>query len=126
VKKLAVVLFVAAVFLTGCGGDTGTVSSSPNPSGENSSDEVVVDISIKDGTVTPQGARVDATVGQKVTLHITSDADEAIHVHSEPEHEYELGPGDDVKKSFTVHTPGVVAVEAHHLDLTIVRVVVRP
>ena len=85
-----------------------------------------MDIAIKDGKVTPQGDRVDVKVGQKVTLHITSDVEEAIHVHSEPEHEYEVGPGDDVEKSFTIDTPGQIAVEAHHLDLTIVQLVVRP
>ena len=35
--KLAAVLFAAALILTGCGGDTGTVSSSPNPSAKASS-----------------------------------------------------------------------------------------
>jgi hypothetical protein len=124
--KIVAVLFAAAVLLAGCGGDTGTVSSSPNPSGKDSSGAVVVDIAVKDGKVTPQGDRVDVKVGQKVTLHITSDAEEAIHVHSEPEHEYEVGPGDDVEKSFTIDTPGQIAVEAHHLDLTIVQLVVRP
>ena len=125
-KKLAAVLFAATLVLAGCGGDTdtGTVSSSPTDKG--SSGPVVVDIAVKDGKVAPQGDRVDVKVGQKITLHITSDAEEAIHVHSEPEHEYEVGPGDDVEKSFTIDTPGQIAVEAHHLDLTIVQLVVRP
>jgi hypothetical protein len=65
-------------------------------------------------------------VGQKVTLHITSDAHETIHVHSEPEQEFEIGAGDDVEKSFTIDQPGQVAVEAHHLGVTIVQLVVRP
>ncbi len=103
--KLAAVLFAAALILTGCGGDTGTVSSSPNPSAKASSDHVVVDIAIKDGTVTPQGDRVDVKVGQKVTLHITSDVEEAIHVHSEPEHEYELAPGRRRRRSRSRSTP---------------------
>jgi plastocyanin len=125
-KKIAALLFAAALLLSGCGGDTGTVSSSPTPAVKDSSGAVVVDIAVKGGTVTPQGDRVDVKVGQKVTLHITSDTDEAIHVHSEPEHEYEVGPGDDVEKSFTIDTPGQVAVEAHHLDVTIAQLVVRP
>ena len=125
-KKIAAVLFAGALVLAGCGDDTGTVSSSPNPSAEKTAEHVVVDIAVKDGKVTPQGERVDVTVGQEVTLHITSDTDEAIHVHSEPEHEYEVGRGDDIEKSFTIDTPGQVAVEAHHLDLTIVQLVVRP
>ena len=129
--KLPAVLFTLALVLAGCGGgDTGTVSSSPSPSpspsAEGSARDVVVEIAVKDGAVAPQGDRVDVKVGQKITLHITSDAHEAIHVHSEPEHEYEVGPGDDVEKSFTIDTPGQIAVEAHHLGVTIVQLVVRP
>ena len=128
-KKIAVA-FAATLVLAGCGGsDTGTVSSSPNPnqsSAAEPSEDVVVDIAVKDRKVTPQGDRVEVKVGQKITLHITSDAHEVVHVHSEPEHEYEVEPGDDIEKSFTIDTPGQIAVEAHHLGVTIVQLVVRP
>jgi hypothetical protein len=130
----AAAAIVAALLLAGCGGDTGTVSSSPNPnpdqhspesSAAEASDDVVVDIAVKNGTVTPQGDRVEMKVGQKVTLRITSDTHDTIHVHSDPEQEFEIGKG-DVEKSFTIDTPGQIAVEAHHLDVTIVQLVVRP
>jgi hypothetical protein len=126
----AAAVAMAALLLAGCGGnDTGTVSTSPNPSPESSaaeaSDAVVVDISVEDGSVTPQGDRVDVKVGQKVTLRVTSDAHDTIHVHSEPEQEFEIGKG-TVEKSFSIDTPGQIAVEAHHLDVTIVQLVVRP
>lgn len=111
----AAAAFTAAVLLAGCGGEAAAPS-----------DAVVVDIAVADGEVTPQGDRVELTVGQTVTLHITSDAHETIHVHSEPEREFEVGAGDDVEKSFTIDTPGQVAVEAHHLDVTILQLVVRP
>jgi plastocyanin len=136
-KRITAAMFAVVALLAGCGGgeDTGTVSSSPNPSpnqpsavepSDDASEAVVVDIAVKGGKVTPQGDRVEVKVGQKITLHITSDAHEGIHVHSEPEHEYEVEPGDDVEKSFTIDTPGQIAVEAHHLDATIVQLVVRP
>lgn len=113
--RLAAAAFAAAVLLAGCGGEAAEPS-----------EDVMVDIVVRNGTVTPQGDRVEMTVSQKVTLHITSDAQEAIHVHSEPEREFEIGAGDDVEKSFTIDTPGQVAVEAHHLDVTILQLVVRP
>jgi hypothetical protein len=131
--KIVAAVFAAVLLLAGCGGDdTGKVSSSPNPSpsepgaAEPADDGVIVDITIRDGKVTPQGDRVDVKVGQKVILHITSDAKETIHLHSEPEHELEVGDGDDVEKSFTFDVPGQIAVEAHDLDVTIVQLVVRP
>jgi hypothetical protein len=130
--RIVAALFAAVLLFAGCGGeDTGKVSSSPNPSPDKASatepaeDAVVVDIAIRDGKVTPQGDRVDVNVGQKVTLHITSDAHETIHVHSDPEHEVEIGDGDDVEKSFSFKVPGQIAVEAHELDVTIVQLVVR-
>lgn len=85
----------------------------------------VVQIEIKDGKVTPQGKRVEVKVGGKVTLEITSDADEEIHVHSDPEHSYEVSAGKTITETFTVDRPGQIAVEAHHLDVTIVQLVVR-
>jgi len=111
-------LLACALVLAGCGeseSDGGLKASGPT-----------VDIVVKDGKVTPHGKRVKVKAGQSVTLHITSDADEEIHVHSDPEHEYEVKPGDDVTESFTLKTPGQVAVEAHHLDVTIVQLVVTP
>ena len=118
---------LAALLVAGCSGnDTGTVSSSPNPSAAAPAGDVVVEIAIRDGEVTPQGSRVEVKVGQRITLHITSDAHETIHVHSEPEREFEVRGGDDVEKSFTIDVPGQVAVEAHDLDATIVQLVVRP
>ena len=76
--------------------------------------------------MTPLAKKVEAKVGEPITLHVTSDADEEIHVHSDPEHEYEVAAGDNESFSFTIDTPGQVAVEAHHLDVTIVELVVRP
>ena len=84
-----------------------------------------VAITIKDGKVSPRGERIDVEKGQKITLLVTSDADEEIHVHSDPEHTYQVRAGGSIEKSFTIDTPGQVAVEAHHLDATIVQLVVR-
>lgn len=85
----------------------------------------VVEITIKDGKVTPQGGRVEVAAGKRVRLLVTSDADEEIHVHSDPEHTYEVTAGGSIDKAFTIDRPGQVAVEAHGLGVTIVQFVVR-
>lgn len=119
--------FAALLLATGCRGtDTGTVTSSPNPGATPADQAVVVDIAVKDGSVTPQAERVDVKVGQEVTLRITSDAAEEIHVHSDPERTYRVEAGDEVEESFTIDRPGQVAVEAHELEATVVQLVVRP
>ena len=101
-------LFTAAPLLGGCtqsgtDGGLGTdpaaaTTSAPTPAAETreaASVGVTVDIVIKDGKVTPRGKRVVVEVGQKVSRHVDSDAAEQIHVHSDPEHSYEVAPGDD-------------------------------
>jgi plastocyanin len=120
--RIAAALLACGLVLTGCGGSDGDGKTDAEPK----SGGPTVEIVIKDGKVTPRGKRIDVKAGDPVTLHITSDADEEIHVHSDPEHEYEVAAGDDVTKSFTLTTPGQVAVEAHHLDATIVQLVVTP
>jgi plastocyanin len=120
--KLIATLCAAVLLLAGCGG-----SGTSEEDGGLKADEsgVTVDIVIKDGKVTPQGKRVEVKTGEPVHLHVTSDADEEVHVHSDPEHEYEVPPGSDKTYTFTVDVPGQVAVEAHHLDATILQLVVR-
>lgn len=86
----------------------------------------MVTIVIKDGAVTPQGKRINVEVGQNVTLNVTSDVADEIHVHSTPEHEFKIKAGATNKKfTFVVKNPGQIAVESHHLDVTILQLVVR-
>lgn len=152
-RTLTIWLFAATLALTGCTGSDGS-DGTPGPDVSRSfnadeatkqaekqaeqtkkaqedleqriKDTTFVEITIKGGKATPQGDRVEVKAGKPVTLQITSDADEEIHVHSDPEHTYEVGPGDAISKTFTIKTPGQVAVEAHHLGVTIVQLVVRP
>ena len=79
-----------------------------------------VDITIKNGKVTPNGDRVKATVGEPVTLHIDADRPGEIHVHSTPEQQIEFAKGTSTKK-LTIDKPGIVDVEDHALDQVIVQ-----
>lgn len=88
---------------------------------------VVIDVALYSGRKpTPQGDRVEAKVGQKITLRVTSATDEELHVHSDPEHTFAVKPGKNQLFTFTIDRPGQVAVEAHHAGVTIVQLVVRP
>ncbi len=117
-KRLAT-LFVGALVLAGCGSNAKT-------SQDYSYAPMVVPIVFKDGKVTPQGDRVKVKVGQKIELRVTSDRDDEVHVHSTPEHEYEIAKGaKDKTFTFSIKTPGQVAVESHGLDVTIVQLVVE-
>lgn len=127
-KKLATIVACTLV-LAACGSSTDTKPTNAEATSAKPSPEAgpkVVEISIRDHKVTPQGKRVEAKAGQPITLRVTSDSEDEIHVHSEPEHEYEVVPGPGKDFTFTVDTPGQVAVESHHMEVTIVQLVVRP
>ena len=117
--KLAAI-FLCALVIVGCG-------TAEKPSDNSSPSTKVVPIVIEVGKVTPQGKRVEVEVGQNVTLRVTSDSDDEVHVHSSPEREFKISAGMKARTfTFSIDTPGQVDVESHHLGVTIVQLVVRP
>ncbi len=86
---------------------------------------VVLDVTIIDGEVTPRGARVELKVGQPLTLSVYSDSADELHVHTDPEREFEVKPAGNQRFTFTVDQPGKVAVELHRRDVVIAEVLVR-
>jgi hypothetical protein len=117
VRSLLVVLttlVVAGTTLTSCSDDSGSTQGSGSGSGTS------IDITIKDGKVTPNGERVKAKVGSPITLKIDADRAGEIHVHSTPEQEIEFAKGTSTKK-LTIKQPGIVDVEDHALEQVIVQ-----
>ncbi len=99
-----------------CGG-------SPNqPSGA----APVVDVTIAKGQVTPTNATMLAKVHQQITIRVTSDATDELHVHSTPDRKFEIAAAPDQTFQFGVDVPGNVEVELHHLDRTIATIQVQP
>jgi hypothetical protein len=104
------------VALAGCG------SSSRTATGQGLS----VDVTIANGQVTPANVTLQATVRQPITLHVTSDAADELHVHSVPDHKFEVAAAANQTFQFSVDVPGNVDVELHHLDRTVATIQVRP
>jgi len=100
-----------------------TACSDDSSDSDGSSDQpVTVDITEKDGKIEPVGKVVKASTGQDITLVVTSDVKDEIHVHSDPEHEFEVAAGDEEKEfTFSVDTPGTIEVESHGLEVTILK-----
>lgn len=122
--KEVAAMFACILMLAACGSSSEAKPTAATPSQEAAAK--VVDISIRDHKVTPRGKRIEVKVGQPVTLRVTSDSEDEIHVHSDPENEYGISPGPSRDFTFRIDTPGQVAVESHHLEVTIVQLVVRP
>jgi hypothetical protein len=111
---LAVVGTAAA--LAGCVGSSKTVTGLG----------LSVDVTIAHGQVTPANATLQATVRQPITLHVTSDVADELHVHSVPDHKFEVAAAANQTFQFSVDVPGNVDVELHHLDRTVATIQVRP
>jgi hypothetical protein len=117
-KTFAALLTAAVVILsvTACAADEGTADGTPDGTG----DGQTIKITFDGDSVEPNGERVKVDVDQPVVLKITADAPGEIHVHSTPEQEIAYDAGTS-EHTLTIDTPGVVDVESHDLDKTIVQ-----
>jgi plastocyanin len=84
-----------------------------------------VDVTIADHVAKPMNASYQASVGQPITFRVTSDAEDELHVHSVPEHSFDVKAAPDQTFTFTVDVPGRVEVELHHLDVVVATIDVR-
>jgi plastocyanin len=110
---------LAGIMLLG----TATACGSDEKAG--SDDKVVtVDITVKNGEITPKGDRVKVAAGQPIDLVVTSDTAGSLHMHSDPEQEFAYDVG---TKTFpiTIDRPGVIEVESHDPPQIIVQLEVR-
>ena len=120
-RALAVVAVVVSLAgLAGCGDDE------PVPGGgAEDLPTKTIDITVEGEDLTPNGERVEVAVGQPIELVVTADAEGEIHVHSDPEQELKYGAGINTLPTFTIDKPGVVEVESHALEKTIVQLEVK-
>ena len=102
--------------LVACGGSP----SAPPDAGP------TVDVTIAKGQVTPVNASLQAKVHQQITLRVTSDATDELHVHSTPDHKFQVAAAPNQTFQFSVDVPGNVEVELHLLDRTVATIQVQP
>jgi hypothetical protein len=111
--------------LIGCGGshEAGSAGASNTTGGGGGP---VVDVVIANGQVTPANATLQAKVNQQITLKVSSDATDEMHVHSTPDHKFQVAAAPNQTFQFSVDVPGTVEVELHHLKRTVATIQVRP
>lgn len=127
----------AAVLLAGCG--SASAPSNPSSAAQSPSAQTpgatpstsadagtVIDVTVEKGVATPTNAEAQAVLGQPIVLQVTSDAADSLHVHSVPEHVFDVAAAPDQRFEFTVDVPGRVAVELHDLHVTVITIEVRP
>jgi hypothetical protein len=124
--------------LSACGGTAsvpGGATSSSSASGaasasasSSSSDAnaVVIDITIANSQVTPNGEKLNLSRGQTVIMHVSSDMDDEIHAHTGGDgYELQVSAGKPATGSFVVSDPGSFEIESHHLNKIIAILNVR-
>ncbi len=120
-RVLAVLtLVVCTAGLAGCGDD----DSSGSGDGKDLATKTI-QVTIEGDDVTPNGDRVEVAVNQPIELVVKAEAEGEIHVHSDPEHELEYGAGTTTLPTFKIDKPGIVEVESHALEKTIVQLEVK-
>ena len=116
-RATAVVTLLLAVLLAGCGG-----SSTSGNSGSGKTD--TIQVAVKDGKVTPATHREPVAKGDTVTLVVTTDTADEVHVHG-VEIEKETSPGKPVTITFVAKDPGIYEVETHESGLQLLQLEVR-
>ena len=86
---------------------------------------LTIDVDIKGGNVTPTNQQLQAGLKEQIIIRVTSDAADELHVHSTPEHKFNIDAKPMQMFQFTVDVPGKVDVELHHLDKTIATITVQ-
>jgi hypothetical protein len=132
-------LTAAALITAGCGGSNGSdtapgSASSSQPSTVGPSDmsneqappsRLAIDVDIKGGDVTPTNQQLKAGVNEQIIIRVNSDASDELHVHSTPEHKFNIDAKPMQIFQFTVDVPGKVDVELHKLNKTIATIQVQ-
>ncbi|MGY1780721.1 hypothetical protein [Geodermatophilus sp. SYSU D01036] len=113
---------LAVLALSGCSGtapsDAGAPSGTPAPSPEASTAAAptpagrALAVAVAGGRVTGDTGRVPVPLGERVTLTVTGDVADEVHVHGY-DRTAELAPGAPATVQFTADVPGVFEVELH-------------
>ncbi len=124
-------LLLGVLPLAGCAGKapdssaaTGSsAAGSSSPSGSSASSTARgqrIEVTVAAGKASGDTGRVQVATGTPVTLVVTSDVADEVHVHGY-DIEKELAPGTPATLQFDATIPGVFEVELHHAGTVLLR-----
>lgn len=111
-RRVLACLVAALLLLTGA-------CSSTSASGP-----LTIAVTIAHGKVSPSGATYDVSKGTPVTITVTSDSADTIHVHGY-EIEKDVVSGTPLSFTFTADQTGSFEIETHVIEATIATLNVR-
>jgi hypothetical protein len=123
-------LALAAV-LAGCAGTPAPEAAGPSSPSSSSSTSTGtaaagqrIEAAVRGGTASGDTGRVPVTLGAHVTLVVTSDVADEVHLHGYDE-EAELSPGQPTEIELDATIPGVFEVELHRAGTTLLSLQVQ-
>ncbi|MFF4171549.1 hypothetical protein [Streptomyces sp. NPDC001744] len=102
--------------------DTPTATAPQTPSPTETGRTVT--LALVDGTVRPPPSRIELTKGERLTLRVTSDRADTLHVHGY-DRELPLSPGTPASLTLTLDRTGLFEVETHESGLVLTQLAVR-
>lgn len=126
-RALVGVLLAATVALTGCAGKPPPAAGSSGSSGSSAAAgsstpaAKTITVTIAHGKASGDTGRIPVPTGTPVTLVVTSDAADEVHLHGY-DIEKELAPGKPTTLTFVANVPGVFEVELHKLNIVILHI----
>ncbi|MCD2195154.1 hypothetical protein LQ327_17440 [Actinomycetospora endophytica] len=108
-------LLLAAGVLVGCGTAPTATPAAPSPAGATAAAERVIKVSQAHGAITGDTGRVQVARGSTVTLEVTSDVADQVHVHGYDKEE-NIPAGGTATVRFVADIPGVFETELHGSD----------
>lgn len=96
-----------------------TPPSSPTPTPTDDA----VRIAVSDGQVAGGPARVEVAMGEQVTIVVSSDVGDTVHLHGY-DIEVPVAPGEPAKLTVTADIPGVFEIELEDAGLKVAELVV--
>jgi hypothetical protein len=120
---------VLSLALSGCAGkpaDSAAATASSGSAASSSSGtpsagtEQRIEVTFAHGKASGDTGRVQVAMGTSVTLVVTSDVADQVHVHGY-DLEKELTPGTPVTLQFDATVAGVFEVELHHAETVLLR-----
>lgn len=123
-RALVGVLLAGTVALTGCAGKAPAASPSAGDAssaaaGSSAPAARRIAVTVAHGKATGDTGRVTVPAGTPVTLVVTSDVADQVHVHGY-DIEKDLDPGTPATLTFPADVPGVFEVELHKANLVVV------
>jgi hypothetical protein len=140
ITRTLLTLTAATLLIAGCGGGSDEAPNSAAPSSgapastaapeltdqQAPPTRLVVDVTIKEGQVTPTNEALQSALNEPIVFRVLSDATDVLHVHSSPEHTFAIDSKQEPQQfQFTATVPGKIDVELHDLGKTVATITVQ-